>query len=101
MDIVPLMGDEDAKHREEIRSSFAPAHHAPAPTRWLPKLFRGVRKLFVFLLGAAIVTTVICHRNEIASKTDTLIQQVKNRSAADSLRKSALSYEQQVDEVAK
>jgi len=83
---------------------LAPEGRAPGGRTLPRKIFSGVRRIFIFLLGAAIITFIVWHQNEIhsvvAQKINRAVNQFHSQSESAPLRENALSYEKEVNEAA-
>lgn len=106
MDMNYMVGETDTKHRQEIRDQFARAHRAQKQSRFRHKFFSGLRRVFIFLLLAAIVTFAVWQWNEVnqmgslaTKKIGAVVNQLQTKSAADPLRQNALKYQQEVESV--
>ncbi len=101
MDTGPLLTKSETQRRRQ----FSDGSVRDSRARWWSglgrKLFNLVRSLLVFFLGASIVFLLISHRKEIAQKFNGVVSAVQKKNGASSLRKSALDYEHEVDDVAK
>ena len=94
---------------DEIRDATSSATFrwpgARKSRRWWSGLGRAfynlVRSLLFFLLGASIVFLLIAHRKEIARKFNGVVSTVQKKNTADPIRKTALDYEHEVDDVTK
>jgi hypothetical protein len=104
MDKAPLPSEAETRRCQQLRDRLAQEHRALAHTKLLDKIFSQVRVIFLFLLGAAIVTFIVAHQNQIdslaAQKISHAVKRVQTKSASDPLRQSALNYEKEVDAAA-
>jgi hypothetical protein len=103
-DMSPAISAAETQRRAQLREQSRRDFCAQARIRLRRKIFSGVRRTFVFLLGAAIMTFVVAHRNQIhalaTQKICRVVAHVKSKAnAADPLRQSALNYEKEVEEV--
>jgi hypothetical protein len=82
--------DRRRKVRAERRSEF------------FSHVRHGVRRIFIFLFIATICVFVFNHYTEIQSLASAkLVHVVKKSPGSDTLRQSAVNYENQVDEITK
>ena len=98
-----MVGEEESHRRQEIQTRLELEAREKARERFRRQLAVGTRKTFVFLIGAIIVVFVVSHRMKISSIANQKINQVaahvKAKAEASPLRKSALNYEKEVDEI--
>ena len=102
--IGPRISQEESQRRSQIQDRCNRSHRAKKWTRLKTMFFKGGRGIFYFLLGAAIVTFIVAHRNEIDAvarqKVSRVVNHVQtNTQTADPFRQSALNYEKEVDKV--
>ena len=105
IDMMPLMDEAEPQRQAQIREQFVRSYRAQTRTRLRAKIFAKVRRTFIFLLGAAIVTFIVAYRNNINSaatqKTRQLVAHLQAKAdSVDPLRQSAANYEKAIEEVA-
>jgi len=106
MDMMPAISEAETQRRVQIREQLEQDYRAQARSRWRRLIFSGVRRLFIFLLGAALVAFIVAHRQRIDSlatqKVGGVVAQFRAKTdTADPLRQSALDHEKEVEEAAK
>jgi hypothetical protein len=67
MDMRPLFDEEETQRQQQLRDQFVRDYRARWHTGLLRRIFGGVRRIFLFLLAAAMVTFVIWWLNGIDS----------------------------------
>ncbi len=101
MDTGSLLTKSETQRRRQLSDGRVRESRA----RWWSGLGRAffnlVRSLLFFLLGASIVFLLIAHRKEIARKFNGVVSTVQKKNTADPIRKTALDYEHEVDDVTK
>jgi hypothetical protein len=105
MDMAPAITEEENQRRREIYRQRRREDRA----QWLANLrrqfFRGVRNIFVFLLGATVVVLVLSHLSEINSiatqKAGQLAAAVKSHADASKLKQGSLTFDKEVNEITK
>ena len=65
--MVPLIDEAETQRQAQIREQFVRSYRARTRSRLRGKIFAKVRWTFIFLLGAAVVTFIVVHRNNINS----------------------------------
>jgi len=103
--MVPLIDEAETQRQAQIREQFVRSYRARTRSRLRGKIFAKVRWTFIFLLGAAVVTFIVVHRNNInsaaTSKTRQQVAQLQAKAdSVDPLRQSAVNYEKAMEEVA-
>ena len=106
MDMMPAISEAETQRRVQIREQLERDYRVQARSRWRRLIFSGVRRLFIFLLGAALVVFIVAHRQRIDSlavqKVGGVVAQLRAKTdTADPLRQSALDHEKEVEEAAK
>jgi len=101
MDTGPLLTEVEMQRQRQLSDSRVQEGRVRWWSRLGRKLFNLVRSLLIFALGATIVFLLISHRKEIAQKFNGALSAVQKKNAASPLRKSALDYEHEVDNVTK
>lgn len=105
MDMRPLFDEAETQRQQQLRDQFVRDYRARWHAGLLRRFFGGVRRIFLFLLAAAIVTFIIWRLNEIdsvaAQKITSVASQVQSQHESDPLRQSALNYEKEVEEAAR
>jgi hypothetical protein len=103
MDIIPVISAGELQRRTQISARIDRDYRAQNINKLRQKVYCGLRRLTVFLLGAIIVALVLTHRDEIArataQKMRTIASHVQKKDESSELRKSALTYEKEVNEV--
>ena len=103
MDNYPMMSAAETQRRFQLRDQLEREDRGKRRVQFRRRLFSGLKRLFIFLLMAAMVAGVVTYRNEINSVASKEIKQVvafvQKRSQNDPLRQKALDYENQVDAV--
>lgn len=104
MSISPMIDDGEINRRQELQIRHRGAARVRAREKFRRQLAAGTRKVFVFLLGAAIVVFVVAHRTEIhslaANKITRVAAHIQVQAGASPLRQGALNYENEVNEIA-
>jgi hypothetical protein len=106
MDMMPAMSEAETLRREQIRGQRERDCRAQTWSRWRRMVVCGVRRIFIFLLGAALVTFIVAHRNQInlltANKVSIAVTHLQTKTdTADPLRQGALEHEKEVEDAAK
>jgi hypothetical protein len=104
--LFTFVGEAPPQRRKPARDSLAPVRRAPRRKAAGGRFFKKVRRIFIFLLGAAIVTFLLAHWNDLnsvaAQKVGRVMTQVEAKNKAnDALRQSALNHENEVNEAGK
>ena len=103
MDTTPAVSEAEMHRRAQLIGQIRRAEHAHSKGLFLRKVYNGLRRMAVFLLGAVIVAFVLAHRAEIARMTAQKIKMVashvQKKDESSELRKNALTHEQEVNEV--
>ena len=105
MDMMPAISEAETQRRTKIREQIHRDCRTQTHKRWRQMILNVMRRTLIFLLGVAIVTAIVAHRNRIDSlatqKISGVVAQLQTKAnTADPLRQSALDYEKQVEEVA-
>jgi len=106
LDSGPLITAAEAQRQLRLHHQRVQKFRAEKRMRLQRMLFQGVHRIFIFLLGATLVASIIARRNEIDAltrkKANQVVAHVQTKTeVADPLRQNALSYEQEVDEASK
>ena len=103
MDTTPAISDVEMHRRAQVGARFNRAERTHSKELFRRKVYNGLRRMAVFLLGAVIVAFVLAHRAEIARMTAQKIKMVashvQKKDESSELRKNALTHEQEVNEV--
>jgi hypothetical protein len=104
IDMMPVISEEESKRRAQIHARLDRDYRVKTRSRLRRMIFTGVRRTFIFLLGAAIVTFIVAHRNQIdyvaTQKVSRVVAHLQTKAdTTDPLRQSALDHEKEVEEV--
>ena len=106
MDMMPAISEAETQRRTQIRERLERDYRAQTRRRWRQIILTGMRRMFVFLLGTALVLFIVAHRRSIdslaAQKVGGVVAQIQTKTdTADPLRQGALNHEKEVEEAAK
>lgn len=100
-DNSPSISEAEAQRQAQIRDRLLRNYRAQEQSRLRQASDTGARKIFILLLGAAIVTFMVAHRNEINSvatkKIERIVTRIHSKNESSPLRQSALNYEKEVN----
>jgi hypothetical protein len=103
MDITPAISAVEMQRQAQIRARIKHNNHTHQINQLRRKVYCGLRRAAIFILGAAIVTVVLANRDEIArvtaQKMRMIASHVQKEDESSLLRKNALTHEKEVDEV--
>ena len=93
----------ETQRRAQIRARLDRDCRVKTRSRRRRVVFSGVRRVFIFLLGAAIVTFIVAHRNQIdylaTQKAGGMVAHLQTKAnTVDPLRQNALNHEKVVEE---
>jgi ribonucleotide reductase beta subunit family protein with ferritin-like domain len=103
MDTAPVISDAEMQRRAQTCAQIYRDDRTHSKNLLWRKVFYGLRRMAIFLLGAVIVILVFTHRDEIArataQKIRMIVSHVQKRDESSEIRKNALTYEKEVEEV--
>jgi len=101
MTMDSMIGEAEAHRRKEIREQRAREEHAKLRARIRRQLAAGARKTFIFLFGATVLVFLFSYEAELQGTAKQFGRSLASNNSRSVLQQAALSYEQEVDEIAK
>ena len=101
MDKTSFVSEAEIQRLSLFRAQSVRAARAKKWSRFGESLSEAVRTLLFFLLGAAIVASIVSYRDQIDAaaiqRAGRMVARVEIKLKSDPLRQSALNYEKEVD----